>query len=175
MAYSNITKSMMAESMKALMNEKPFAKISVGDICERCGMNRKSFYYHFKDKYDLVNWIFETEFLEMMRVQDYTSGWQLLGDICAYFYSERAFYTNALQVEGQNAFRDYFAASIGAVLPEIMRDQLGPAEDPQFFIQFFTDAFQTAILRWLKQTPVLPPDVFMKKLESVMKILREGK
>ena len=39
--------------MKALMEERPFAKISVGDICERCGMNRKSFYYHFKDKYDL--------------------------------------------------------------------------------------------------------------------------
>ena len=44
--------------MKKLMKEKPFAKISVIDICEGCGMNRKSFYYHFKDKYDLVNWNF---------------------------------------------------------------------------------------------------------------------
>lgn len=44
--------------MKKLMEKKPFSKISVGDICEDCGMNRKSFYYHFRDKYDLVNWIF---------------------------------------------------------------------------------------------------------------------
>ena len=66
MAYSNITKTMMADAMKELMSEKPFAKISVGDICERCGMNRKSFYYHFKDKYDLVNWIFQTEFLKVL-------------------------------------------------------------------------------------------------------------
>ena len=159
--------------MKALMNEIPFARISIGDICERCGMNRKTFYYHFKDKYDLVNWIFQTEFLEVMLRQNYTSGWQLLSDICAYFYSERAFYTNALQVEGQNAFRDYFASSIAAILPEIMREQIDPGEDPHFFIQFLTDAFQAAILRWLKQSPVLPPDQFMQKLENVMAILRK--
>ena len=158
MAYSVITKTAMAESMKELMNEKPFAKISVGDICERCGMNRKTFYYHFKDKYDLVNWIFQTEFLEMLMTRNYTSGWQLLSDICAYFYSERSFYTNALQVEGQNAFRDYIADSIGSILPEIMADHLQTGEDSHFFIQFVTDAVQAAILRWLKQTPVLPPE-----------------
>ena len=171
MAYSNITKTAMAESMKALMREKPFAKISIGDICERCSMNRKTSYYHFKDKYDLVNWIFQTEFLEMMKTQNYTSGWQLLSDICFYLYSERTFYTNALQVEGQNAFRDYFAAAIGGILPEIMRDRIGPLEDSHFFIQFLTDAIQAAILRWLKQTPVLPPDEFMHKLESAIKAL----
>ena len=173
MAYSNITKTAMADSMKTLMEEKPFAKISVGDICERCGMNRKSFYYHFKDKYDLVNWIFQTEFLEMMQGRDYTTGWELLTDICRYFYSERSFYTNALQVEGQNAFRDYFAEAISSVLAEIMRDQIGTEEDSRFFVQFLTDAFQAAILRWLKQTPVLPPEEFLQKLESVMNILRK--
>ena len=55
MPDANITKSALASSMKRLMKEKPFTKISVIDICEGCGMNRKSFYYHFKDKYDLVN------------------------------------------------------------------------------------------------------------------------
>ena len=172
MAYSGVTKTVMAEAMKDLMREIPFAKISVGDICARCGMNRKTFYYHFKDKYDLVNWIFQTEFLEMMIGKKYTSGWQLLSDICEYLYSERTFYTNALQVEGQNSFRDYFASSIGLILPEIMRENMLPIEDEHFFVQFFTDAFQAAILRWLKSTPVMPPEEFMKKLGNMMKGLR---
>ena len=60
MADSNITKNALASSLKSLMEQKPFQKINVNDICEGCGMNRKSFYYHFKDKYDLVNWIFYT-------------------------------------------------------------------------------------------------------------------
>ncbi len=56
MADSNITKQALATSLRELMEEVPFDKINVAQICERCGMNRKSFYYHFKDKYDLVNW-----------------------------------------------------------------------------------------------------------------------
>lgn len=59
MAASNITKRALATALWELMKEVPFDKIQVANICERCGMNRKSFYYHFKDKYDLVNWIFD--------------------------------------------------------------------------------------------------------------------
>lgn len=62
MPDSSITKRALAAALKQLMSEKPLQKISVGDICETCSMNRKSFYYHFKDKYDLVNWIFYTEY-----------------------------------------------------------------------------------------------------------------
>ena len=55
MPDSNITKKALAMAMKELMEQIPFSKISVSDICEKCGMNRKSFYYQFKDKYDLGN------------------------------------------------------------------------------------------------------------------------
>ena len=56
-----ITKRVLADSIRKLMEQRPLAKISVGDIVEECGLNRNSFYYHFKDKYDLVNWIFYTD------------------------------------------------------------------------------------------------------------------
>ena len=59
---SNITKHALAQALKALTETLPFDKISVGNICAQCGLNRKSFNYHFKDKYDLVNWIYYTEF-----------------------------------------------------------------------------------------------------------------
>ena len=49
MADSNITRNAMAAAMKALMKEKKLSKISISDICGACGMNRNSFYYHFKD------------------------------------------------------------------------------------------------------------------------------
>lgn len=63
MADSSITKKALANAMKELMEQKKFSKINVGEICSLCNMNRKSFYYHFKDKYDLVNWIFYSEFV----------------------------------------------------------------------------------------------------------------
>lgn len=49
MADSNITKRALAAALKELMEEKAFDKISVGDICEKCDMNRKSFYCHFRE------------------------------------------------------------------------------------------------------------------------------
>lgn len=71
MAGSNITKNALAQAMKELMLEKKFEKISVTDICNQCGMNRKSFYYHFRDKYDLVNWIFYVGFMDHVSLGDY--------------------------------------------------------------------------------------------------------
>ena len=75
MADSNSTKSALADAMKKLMVRKSFAKISISDLCEECGLNRKSFYYHFKDKYDLVNWIFYVDFLTNMGGKNFGMCW----------------------------------------------------------------------------------------------------
>ena len=66
MADSNITKNALAVSMKKLMEKKPFSKISVGDICEDCGMNRKSFYYHFRDLLEVIEWSMEQAFGQLL-------------------------------------------------------------------------------------------------------------
>ena len=93
MAESSITKNALAEALKGLMMEKNFEKISVSDICDRCNMNRKSFYYHFRDKYDLLNWIFYIGFMEHIKFDDFQelfdedeSGkkydiWELIGEL----------------------------------------------------------------------------------------------
>ena len=64
LADSNITKRALSQALKELIKTRPIEKISVGNICDACGLNRKSFYYHFQDKYDLINWIYCTEFLD---------------------------------------------------------------------------------------------------------------
>ena len=53
---SQMTKRALVASLKELMAEKPLDKITVTDLTEHCGVNRMTFYYHFKDIYDLVEW-----------------------------------------------------------------------------------------------------------------------
>ena len=53
---SNITKKALEASLKQLLLQKPLNKTTVSDIAEDCGINRMTFYYHFKDIYDLVEW-----------------------------------------------------------------------------------------------------------------------
>lgn len=90
-ADSNLTKRALAAAMKELMEQMPFSKISVSDIAEQCGMNRKSFYYHFKDKYDLVNWIFDMEYLQLSSRQDYAGIWDFLTELCSFFLRKPLF------------------------------------------------------------------------------------
>ncbi len=53
-----ITKHWIADHMKELMKQKPIRSIRVTEICQAAGIERPTFYYHFRDKYELVAWIF---------------------------------------------------------------------------------------------------------------------
>ena len=51
------TKKVIAYEFKDLLKEKSFNKITVNDIAKKCNINRQTFYYHFQDIQDLVEWI----------------------------------------------------------------------------------------------------------------------
>ena len=54
---AEITKNWIAGKMRELLKQKPLDKIRVTEICQAAGIERPTFYYHFRDKYDLVAWI----------------------------------------------------------------------------------------------------------------------
>ena len=53
---AQITKKALEASLKHLLLQKPLPKITIQDITDDCGISRMTFYYHFKDIYDLVEW-----------------------------------------------------------------------------------------------------------------------
>lgn len=61
------TKKALASSLKRLMREKPLKKITISQIINDCNLNRKTFYYHFSDIYDLVKWTLEQEAIEIVK------------------------------------------------------------------------------------------------------------
>ena len=64
------TKKMFASSLKGFMEKKPLSKITVSEIVNDCGVNRKTFYYHFEDIYALLKWMLEQEALEVIKQFD---------------------------------------------------------------------------------------------------------
>ena len=52
------TMLLIADTFVALCDEMPLKKVSISDIIERTGKNRKTFYYHFENKDCLITWIF---------------------------------------------------------------------------------------------------------------------
>lgn len=172
MADSNITKRALAASLQELMAEQPFDKINVAQICERCNMNRKSFYYHFKDKYDLVNWIFDTDFIALIKDADlevpYEVHWELIEKACDYFYQNHTFYRKALQIKGQNSFTDHFREYIRPLLMNRLTCIFGADQVDEFDITFFTDAVICAMERWLLARDCMTPQQFVGKIKRLV-------
>ncbi len=168
MSESLITKKALAAVLKDLMSTSALEKISVGDICERCGLNRKSFYYHFKDKYDLVNWIFYYEFIECISRDNYETVWDFFRGICDYFYANREFYISAFAVRGQNSFSDYFEEVFFPITVEYFRNEFSDDENAEFYATFFTDAFRAGIIRWLRDNADIEPPRFCELMRSAV-------
>lgn len=108
MSNNELTKKAFADAIKHLLTEKSLSKISVKDIAEYCNISRNTFYYHFKDKYELINWIFYTETLAEVNTFDDPSKWlDSFMNVCNYLHRNRRFYLSCFEYVGQNSLKDY--------------------------------------------------------------------
>lgn len=172
MADSIITKRALAAALQELMEEVPFEKINVAHICEKCNMNRKSFYYHFKDKYDLVNWIFDTEFIALSKVGISESQpgerWEFIEQTCNYFYENRSFYCKALKIKGQNSFSEHLREYCFPLLKLRLEHLIGSDVADEFTVSFFADAVIGSMERWLLDKECMPPGQFVSKIKLIV-------
>lgn len=108
MSSNLITKDALANALKALLCQMPLSKISVKNITNYCNISRNTFYYHFKDKYELINWIFYSDMLE--NVNSFNDPGKLTESfvkVCKCLYANRKFYLACFQYVGQNSLYDY--------------------------------------------------------------------
>ena len=171
MSDSNITKLALANSLKALMVKKPFDKISVGDISDNCALTRQTFYYHFQDKYDLMNWIYYTETMRFISSYDTLEHWtEGLVRLCRYMRENKTFYTNALATTGPNSFPEYLHGYILNITQTAVESALKKPFDPEkwgFFVEFFTTAFVSYIIRWSAGGMKADPADFIHRIRSL--------
>ena len=107
MSTAVFTKYMVAQTVKQLLHEKEFENISVGDIATRCHISRNTFYYHFKDKYDVISWIFYSEITPIIGTEQSVDNWaNSLLALCRYMQDNKDFYIKVLHIQGQNSFSE---------------------------------------------------------------------
>ena len=77
---ANTTKLALEASLKELLRTKPIDRITINDLTEHCGISRMTFYYHFKDIYDLVEWayVWRTESVRCRAKRHTIRGWREL-------------------------------------------------------------------------------------------------
>lgn len=92
--------------------EKTFDKITVKDIVNDCGLTKTTFYKYFRDKYDLVAWIYSNSAEKIMSKIDADGySWKnSLADGINYFFDNKEFLKNLMMnTGGQDSFINYVA------------------------------------------------------------------
>lgn len=160
-------------SIKQLMETAPLAKISIQEIVDHCGLNRQTFYYHFKDKFDLVNWIYYTEAVESIAdCRNYKNWCDGMYKTLSYIMKNKSFYINALNTPGQNSFNGYFFEVsyqlIMGVLNDLSSGMNVSDTDKIFIAEFYTHAFVGITVQWIKRGLKESPKTIVDKLNDIV-------
>ena len=101
------TKELLAESLKELAKIKSVDKITIRELTQNCGLTSPTFYNHFRDKYDLMAWIYNQKVEASLK--NLGRGDSLEDVICRWveiILEDKNFYVNLLKnAVGQNSFR----------------------------------------------------------------------
>lgn len=146
-AASLKTKQALAESLKKLMRAKPFSKITVTEIVNDCGVNRKTFYYHFEDIYALLRWIFEEEAVNIIRkfylLNDYDEAMEFIYE---YISENKDLLRNAYDAFGSVELSSFFHMSfvgLNESLIESVEQKMHkrlPERTREYLCEFLTEA-----------------------------------
>lgn len=162
----NTTQLALAESLKQQLRIRPFDDITVADICEPVGVSRRSFYRYFADKYDLLSWIYRETYESLLSFNEDRVSWDYFSVCCEHLYSDRAFYRNAIAVEGQNSLRSLWRELLTPVIAHDFKDIVPSRKTGEFWIWRITDALFDTLYDWLKKEPCTPPLEFASNLRS---------
>lgn len=173
MANSDFTKFMIARGLKQLLETNSFLDISVGDIAQHCKISRNTFYYHFRDKYDVISWIFYTEITPLIgdtiSMDQWGSGMRAL---CRYMQENKSFYMNVLQFEGQNSFADclmdFYQNLVRTLIVNAGGEQLLKPNQIKMISRFYAHGMSGVLLDWVKNGMVRDPDSTVSTLEDLL-------
>lgn len=161
MANRDIIIKAIAETTKNLIREKSVDKITVIEICEKANINPRTFYRYFKDKHEVVEWIYLNSSLTKNIHRTDWSFWDYFPYIAKLLYDDRLFYRHALQYHGQNSFRQYSIMQLRPILERDYGSSFPDQTSLHFFIDHICDMAFDSFCIWLSEEPCLEPDQFV--------------
>ena len=152
---SDITKRALSESLKNMLLQKPLDKITISDIAADCGISRMTFYYHFKDIYDLVEWTCAEDARRALEGKKTYDTWQQgFLQIFEAVQANKPFIMNVYRSVSREHVESYlykltYDLMIG-VVEERAADLSVREGDKEFIAHFYKYAFVGVMLDWIK-------------------------
>ena len=171
---SQVTKRAIEQSLKNLLLKKPLTKITINDIAEDCGINRMTFYYHFKDIYDLVEWSCLEDARKALEEKKTYETWQQ-GFIQLFeaVRENKPFIMNVYRCVHREQVEKYLKPLVDSLLLGVINEEAAGMtvrdEDKAFIAQVYSYAFVGLMLDWIRDDMREDPEALVGRLALVLK------
>lgn len=173
LSMSQVTKRALEQSLKNLLLKKPLNKITISDITEDCGINRMTFYYHFKDIYDLVEWACMEDASKALSEKKTHDTWQ--EGLLQIYYAVREnkpFIMNVYRCVDREQVERYLKPLADQLLMDVVEEQAAGMtvreEDKAFIARVYSYAFVGLMLDWIGDDMKEEPEQLVQKLSLVL-------
>lgn len=171
---SQVTKRALEQSLKNLLLQKSLTKITVKDITEDCGINRMTFYYHFKDIYDLVEWACLEDARKALEEKKTFDTWQQgFLQIFEAVQANKPFIMNVYRCVHREQVECYLKPLVEHLLLEVIQEEAAEQkvreEDRKFVAQVYSYIFIGLMLDWIKDDMKEDPERIVNRLATLIK------
>ena len=151
---NNITKNALEESLKKFLLQKPLDKITISDLTTDCGISRMAFYYHFKDIYDLVEWVCVEDGTKALQGKRTYETWQ--EGFCQIFEAvqeNKPFIMNVYRCVERQKIENYLNKLTYQLIADVVEEKCAgmqvAEEHKEFIAGFYKYGFVGVMLDWI--------------------------
>ena len=166
---SQVTKRALEQSLKNLLLKKPLNKITIHDIADDCGINRMTFYYHFKDIYDLVEWSCLEDARRALDEKKTNDTWQQgLLQIFLAVRENKPFILNVYRCVHREQVERYLLPLVDDLVMGVLNEESEGItvreEDKAFIAQVYSYILVGLMLDWIKNDMHQEPEELVERL-----------
>ena len=168
---SNVTKRAIAQSFERLASTKDISEITVVEIARECGILRQTFYRHFKDKYDLIKWIYAEEIIDKVNQSDKSWEENYL-EIFHYFLNHKSMVLNIYNSSNQHYILHFIFKQSKPLVMKVVEEKTKGVTlsefDFDFLTSFYTGCLGAVLIHWIE---LGMPDVANQIVMKTSKVL----
>lgn len=166
--------TLLAESFKELVQQQPIEKITIKEITDKAGVIRPTFYNHFQDKYELLEWIIRTQLIDPMQMLLENGMFrQAMVLLFTRMINEKAFYMKASHLEGQNSFESIVKSSITKVVQEVLEkrghiEKLPAWVSNELLAEYYAQSASFVMIKWIQSGMELAPETMAEVYDDML-------
>ncbi len=171
-------KVLLADSFKELVLKKPAEKITIKEITDRAGVIRVTFYNHFQDKYELLEWICREEIVNPTKVL-FNNNMQKEAVVFIFtaIMKNKDFYSHVSRLQGQNSFSEIiqklFSEMVEEYIHDNVRDGMGLRKyswlDDKWIADYYSQNLTFVIMSWIGNGMKVSPEDMVEMYAYISK------